>query len=108
MNESLENGSEIELLGESGQRYTGRIYTQHDGASAISGKAIACLTNSEYTWQGWTHRVNSIYNTENIPAEFVHLQSRNDISHLILLPYNNNNNDVSDKVDDLIRNHLHR
>jgi hypothetical protein len=108
MNQQPQSGEEIELTGNSGQRYVGQIYTREDSTSELSGKAIVCLTNSDNTDRGWTHRVNSIYDTENITGEIAHLRSRDDISHMILLPYNRNDNGVSDKVDDLIRHHLHK
>lgn len=107
MNDSIESGQEIELTGKSGSRYTGKIYAANNSSSSLTGSAIALLSNSTYTDEGWVHHVNSIYNTENIGQELAHLQQRDDISHLILLPYSDNDNGVQDKVDDLIRQHLH-
>lgn len=107
MNEATETGEDIQLTGKSGETYFGKIYPDKNSSSAISGRAIACLSNSERTNEGWNHRVNSIYNTENITDELEHFQQRDDISHLILLPYSSNQNPVSDKVDDLIRNYIH-
>lgn len=105
---TTECGQDIELTGKSGERYTGKIYSDKSGTSSLSGKAIACLSNSEWTGNGWTHHVNSIYNTNKVETELAHFKDRDDISHLILLPYYANQNAVTDKVDDLIRNYIHR
>jgi squalene cyclase len=107
MNNPTESGQAITLTGKSGHYYSGKIYTEKDSTSALSEKAIVLLSNSVYTDAGWTHHVNSIYNTERVADELKHFQSRDDISHLILLPYNGNENNVTDKVDDLIRSYLH-
>ncbi len=107
MNGQTDTGEEIELAGKSGQRYTGRIYAHDTIRCDLQGKAIACLSNSEYADEGWIHRVNSIYDTDDVGAELVRFGHRNDISHLILLPYHRNSNAVTDKVDDLIRSYLH-
>lgn len=107
MYNSTENGQAIELRGKTGTAYTGKIYSSKDSASALSGSAIAVLSNSAYNNEGWEHQVNSIYNTERANDELDHFKNRDDISHLILLPYSENNNGVEDKVDDLIRNYLH-
>ncbi|MDQ3279410.1 MAG: hypothetical protein M3Q06_13860, partial [Bacteroidota bacterium] len=96
------------LSGKSGERYTGKIYADKNSTSNLTGRAIAVLSNSSQTENGWTHRVNSIYNTDNIQDELVHFKNRDDISHLILLPYNTNNAGPVDKVDDLIRSYIHR
>jgi hypothetical protein len=98
---------DITLTGKSGQVYTGKIYSEKDSTSSLSGRAIAILTNSTQTENGWTHHVNSIYNTENIQDELAHFRKRDDISHLILLPSNWNENAIPDKVDDLIRQYIH-
>lgn len=104
-----ENGQDIELVGWSGERYTGKIYEDKNGTSALSGRAIACLTNSKQEEGRWTHRINSIYNTENVTEELAHFRDRDDISHLILIPYSSiSSSGVSDKVDDLIRSYIHR
>ena len=103
-----ECGQDIELTGKSGERYTGKIYSDKNDTSSISGKAIACLSNSTWNENGWTHQVNSIYNTDKVATELAHFKDRDDISHLILIPYNTNENTVTDKVDDLIRSYIHR
>src|SRR5215218_9342003 len=82
-----ENGQDIELVGWSGERYAGKIYEHKNSTSALRGRAIACLTNSTQEEGGWAHRINSIYNTENITEELAHFRNRDDISHLILIPY---------------------
>ena len=107
MYNTTEDGQPIELMGKTGSRYTGKIYSSNDSASALSGAAIAVLTNSSPTEDGWEHQVNSIYNTQKVNEELARFSERDDISHLILLPYSENNNEVPDKVDDLIRNYLH-
>ena len=99
---------DISLTGKSGQVYTGKIYSEKDSHSSLNGRAIAILTNSTHNENGWQHHVNSIYNTENIQDELARFSQRDDISHLILLPYNANENDIPDKVDDLIRQYIHR
>lgn len=108
MADQQERGEEIELVGKSGTRYHGKIYTDKNSTSGLHGRAIACLSNSVQSDQGWTHHINSIYNTENITDELSHFRDRDDISHLILLPYTENEGGVADKVDDLIRNYIHR
>jgi hypothetical protein len=109
MTTAVETGQDIELVGWSGERYTGKIYTDKNSTSALSGRAIACLANSTQDEGEWTHNVNSIYNTENVTEELAHFRSRDDISHLILIPYNSIPlSGVGDKVDDLIRSYIHR
>lgn len=109
MTDIVESGQDIELVGKSGERYSGKIYADKNSTSALTGRAIACLTNSTYTDSGWTHQVNSIYNTDNIAEELAHFKSREDISHLILLPYQSiSSAGVADKVDDLIRHYIHQ
>ena len=107
MADTVETGQDIELVGKSGERYYGKIYADKNGSSTLTGRAIACLTNSTHTNNGWTHHVNSIYNTENVKDELAHFKIRDDISHLILLPNNQNEGGVADKVDDLIRSYIH-
>lgn len=107
MNNLVDNGQAIELVGKSGHRYSGRIYLDKNSPSMLSGKAIACLSNSSFDNDEWSHQVNSIYNTENTTEELVHFRDRDDISHLVLLPYSMNEGGVIDKVDDLIRNYIH-
>jgi hypothetical protein len=104
---SADTGHDVELLGKSGRRYNGKIYSEKNSTSSLGGKAIACLSNSSQNDSGWTHQVNAVYNTENIPGELAHFQSRDDISHLILIPYSNEF-ETGDKVDDLIRSYIHR
>lgn len=98
----------IALTGKSGQTYTGKIYADKNSRSSISGRAIAVLTNSTCDNGQWSHHVNSIYNTDNVQDELAHFKEREDISHLVLVPYSDNEGGVTDKVDDLIRNYLHR
>ena len=105
---ATEYGQDIELTGKSGTRYAGKIYSDKDSTSSLSGRAIACLTNSTRDENGWTHHVNSIYNTENVADELEHFKIRDDISHLILLPYSSMEEGSTDKVDDLIRSYIHR
>jgi hypothetical protein len=108
MADTVEMGQDIELVGKSGARYYGKIYADKNSTSNLSGRAIACLSNSTYTDHGWEHHVNSIYNTDSITNELAHFRSRDDISHLIILPYNTNQGGESDKVDDLIRSYIHK
>ena len=103
-----ECGQDIELTGKSGERYAGKLYTDKNSTSSLSGRAIACLSNSTQDENGWSHHVNSIYNTEKVNDELAHFKERDDISHLILIPYNGNENGVEDKVDDLIRSYIHQ
>lgn len=108
MHDAVESGQDIELTGKSGEKYRGKIYTEKDSHSTITGRVIAILTNSMETAEGWEHQANSIYNTENIQEELAHYRSRDDISHLILLPYAQNEGGAVDKVDDLIRSYIHK
>ncbi len=108
MTDAMIAEQDITLTGKSGQSYYGKIYADKNSTSSLTGRAMAILTNSRYTDNGWLHQVNSIYNTENIPEELAHYKNRDDISHLILLPYTSNDNGVEDKVDDLIRSYIHR
>jgi hypothetical protein len=108
MTDTVESGQDIELFGKSGERYTGKMYTDKNSTSSLTGKAIVCLTNSSHSDNGWTHQVNAIYNTERINDELAHFKNRDDISHLVLIPYQTNESGVVDKVDDLIRSYIHR
>ena len=108
MSDKLESGQDIELVGKSGEYYTGKIYSDKNSSSTLTGRAIACLSNSTFADNQWSHAINSIYNTENIKEELAHFKIRDDISHLILIPYNSIQSDVVDKVDDLIRNYIHQ
>jgi hypothetical protein len=108
MTDNIETGQAIELMGKSGERYTGRIYTDKQSTSSLTGKAISCLSNSSLTDSGWSHQVNAIYNTDRASDEIEQFKNRDDISHLILIPYSSNESGVVDKVDDLIRNYIHR
>jgi len=103
-----ESGQDIRLSGETGEEYEGKIYSDKNGTSSLSGKAIACLSNSTLENGNWHHSMNSIYNTENITEVLEHFRNRDDISHLILLPYEAIPNPNKDHVDNLIRYHLHR
>lgn len=105
---TTESGQDIELTGKSGHRYTGKIYSDKNSTSTLAGRAIACLTNSVPTAQGWEHHVNSIYNTGDVHRELAHFKDRDDISHLILLPYSSIAGGAPDPVDDLIRQYIHR
>lgn len=107
MTDILESGQDITLTGKSGERYSGKIYTDKNSLTTLSGQAIAVLSNSTETEDGWNHHVNSIYNTGNASDELAHFKSRDDISHLILLPDSANQSAVVDKVDDLIRQYIH-
>lgn len=108
MADTVESGQDIKLTGKSGELYNGKIYSDKNSNSSITGKAIACLSNSTFSEDGWIHHINSIYNTEDVTRELAHFRDRDDISHLILLPYNWNEGGAVDKVDDLIRNYVHR
>jgi hypothetical protein len=104
----MESGQDIELIGKSGERYSGKIYGDKNSSSSLTGRAIACLSNSSYNDNGWIHQVNAIYNTENITEELARFKNRDDISHLVLLPYHSSQSTVTDRVDDLIRSYVHR
>jgi len=109
MADTIEWGQDIQLYGKSGECYTGKIYSDKNSTSTLTGRVIVCLTDSTRTDNGWVHHVNSIYNTENVANELAHFKSRDDISHLILLPYNfNQSSGIVDKVDDLIRSYIHQ
>ncbi len=108
MTDIVETGKDIELTGKSGERYAGKIYTNKHSTSSLTGRAIGCLSNSLLTDHGWSHQVNAIYNTDRVSDEMEHFKNRDDISHLILIPYATNELGVVDKVDDLIRSYIHR
>lgn len=107
MTEAIDTGRDIVLVGNSGEKYYGKIYDDKNAGSEIAGRAIACLTNSTPGAGDWEHHMNSIYITENASDELVHFRGRDDIAQLILLPYYENDNGVVDKVDDLIRRYIH-
>lgn len=109
MAETTETGQDIELTGWSGNHYGGKIYADKNSTSAITGRVIACLSNSELGEEGWSHRMNSIYAADSAANELAHFSVRDDISHLILIPFHSlPATEVKDKVDDLIRSYLHR
>ena len=102
-----ETGQDVQLLGKSGETYTGRIYADKEVNSSISGRTIVCLTNSEYAEGQWHHRMNSIFSSSDIKQTLDHFKGRDDISHLILIPQQTDANLQKDHVDDLIRAYLH-
>lgn len=102
-----ETGLDVQLSGKSGETYTGRIYADKEANSTISGQTIVCLTNSDYTEGQWHHRVNSIFSSSDVRQTLEHFKSRDDISHLILIPQESTTNHQKDHIDDLIRAYLH-
>ena len=106
MTDIIESGQNISVFGKSGQCYSGKIYNDKNGATPLSGRAIVCLTNSRYEGHEWKHTMHSIYN-DDIQKAFNHFKTRDDVSHLILLPQSGAEYNGMDKVDDLIRQYLH-
>lgn len=104
---TTETGQNIQLKGKNGESYSGKIYTEKNASSAIAGNAIVCLTNSHFTNNQWHHKVNSIFNTDDVPGVLTHFGERDDISHMVLIPYQAIENRQADHVDNLIRQYLH-
>lgn len=102
-----ESGQDIRLSGKSGDLYTGKIYSDRNSTSSLSGQAIVCLTNSHFSEERWNHQMNSIYNTNDVKQALEHFKGRDDISHIILIPKQEGAFSRTDHVDDLIRNYLH-
>ena len=106
MTDILESGQDIEIMGKSGQRYSGKIYTDKNSSTSLSGQVIVCLTNSSYGDHGWHHTVNSVYN-DDVQNALEHFKTRDDVSHMILIPHTSAEFSGGSKVDDLIRNYIH-
>lgn len=106
MQETEETGQDVTLTGKSGRQYNGKIYSK-ENTNTVAGRSIVCLTNSSRLEDGWNHKVNSIYNSESGTEALAHFRERDDISHLVLLPYADNQGGNIDSVDDLIRNYIH-
>ena len=102
-----ESGEDIQLTGKSGHCYIGKIFSDKNSTTALSGTAIVCLTNSYFAEEKWHHRMNSIYNTKHVELALDHFKSRDDISHMILVPAGSLAFGQVDHVDDLIRQYLH-
>jgi hypothetical protein len=106
MNQILDLGQPITLSGKSGALYDGRIYSKASDDS-FSGHAIVCLTNSTFNDHHWTHKMNSVFRTDDAKATLEDFKRRDDISHLILIsqhPYQA----TADFVDDLVRQYIHQ
>ena|ERR1051325_7541042 len=106
MIDTLEAGRDISLFGKSGQCYSGKIYSDKNSTTTLSGPAIVCLTNSQFIENSWQHAINSIYN-DDIENALNHFKIRDDVSHIIIIPQSGDEFRKLDKVDDLIRNYLH-
>lgn len=102
-----ESGQDVHLFGKAGELYRGKIYAEKTGTSNLSGGAIVCLTNSRFDDNGWHHHMNSIYNTPDVNEALEHFKTRDDISHVIIIPHQTIASNGGDDVDNLIRNYLH-
>jgi hypothetical protein len=102
-----ESGHDILIQGKSGETYSGKIFSDKNSTTTLSGQAIVCLSNSYLSDEQWQHSMNSIYSTKDVHAALDHFKIRDDISHIILIPQASMAFSKTDQVDDLIRNYLH-
>lgn len=107
MTQILDIGQAVTLSGKSGALYDGRIYNKASDES-LSGHAIACLTNSTFHDHHWTHKMNSVFRTNDAKAVLEDFKKRDDISHLILISQHPYQSGATDMVDDLIRRYIHQ
>jgi hypothetical protein len=99
---------DITLVGRSGIAYHGTLYTKDGNMAALPNHAIICLSNSTATNGVWHHDISAIYQTHNVAGELERFNHRDDLSHLIVIPIKPNDHNEVDKVDDLIRNYIHK
>ena len=99
-------GQPIELYGQSGERYSGRIYDKKC-ISSFTGRAIVCLSNSSFSEHTWKHNMNSIFQSDDVTESFKEFQNRDDISHVIIIPLPVMKLGNATKVEDLIHKYLH-
>lgn len=99
---------DITLVGKSGIAYNGTIFSKNFVAADLPAHAIICLANSFAADTGWQHAINAIYQTNNVLKEIERFNHRADLTHMIVLPVKETDHNESDKVDDLIRNYIHR
>jgi hypothetical protein len=101
-----ESGQDIRITGKSGDIFHGKIYADKDSRTEFSGNVIVCLTNSRFADNEWHHHMNSIY-LQYAETAMEHFKTRDDISHVIIIPHQAANSGDKDPIDDLIRNYLH-
>jgi hypothetical protein len=106
--EATAAGQPIELLGKSGAAYNGTIYAKNDSTVSMPAHAIIGLANSALFNGLWQHAVNAFYRTDNVQQEMDNFRSREDLSHMIVIPVNPAEHSQIDKVDDLIRSYIHQ
>lgn len=100
-----EDGQPVELRGQSGKTYPGKIYTKAAHPATLTSPALICLANSVCAGGTWEHRVNAIYATDNVEQERDRFSQRDDVSHFIVVPEEEWRG--TDATDDLIRSYLH-
>jgi hypothetical protein len=108
MTEMIDWGNEVELYGKSGASYKGRIYTDQNSATDLSGRTIVCLTNSRIKDGVWEHQIEDIYGSNDPQDALTHFKGREDRTHLILIPETSGESANVDKVYDLIQNYIHK
>ena len=97
----------ISLVGKSGNEYYGKVCTRKASATSLSGQVVVCLSNSRWEDNHWTHSVSAIYKDDALSA-LEHFAGRDDITHLILIPTDEEQYRKIDIVDDLTRQYVHR
>lgn len=96
----------MSLVGKSGTEYYGKMYEDKRGTTVLSGPAIVCLGHARWQDNHWKHDINAIYNDDALHAHN-HFKERDDISHLILIPYDSAELKGIDVIDDLRRQYIH-
>ncbi len=99
---------EVTLVGQSGNTYHGTLYTKDHHLALLPAQAIICLSNSTPYNGGWHHAVNAIYRSDDVPLEMERFKARQDLSHIIVIPFNPAEQKGLDPIDDLIRSYLHQ
>jgi len=108
MHETVESGQDLQLTGNSGSVYNGKIYSDKQGNTSLNQKAIACLSNSHWDGHTWHHQIRDIYDVESPQAALDHFRERDDMSHIILITKDAADTGPYDKIDDLRRSYIHR
>ena len=96
----------MSLVGKSGTEYHGKIYGDKTGTTGLSGVTIVCLGHTRRVQNGWEYNIRAIYNDDALHA-YNHFKERDDISYLILIPYDSADQRGIDVIDDLRRQYIH-
>jgi len=97
----------MSLVGKSGTEYHGKMYEGKGGTTALSGLTIVCLGNTRWVENYWQHTIHAIYNDDALHA-YNHFKERDDVSRLILIPYDSAELKCIDVIDDLRRQYIHK